>query len=99
MTPTLQTGETPSLSHPVIPDISTPAVGGESDLHTLSSTNKIKNAALLSTSVVWVYSPSKSLYGALHTHRFVSTSFRPVCNIPLVVYREQLGLAHVLAPT
>ncbi|GBM53944.1 hypothetical protein AVEN_64859-1 [Araneus ventricosus] len=62
MTPTLQTGETPSLSHPVNPDLSTPAVGGESTLHTLSSTNKIKNAALHSTAVVWVYSPSRSSY-------------------------------------
>ncbi|GBM92664.1 hypothetical protein AVEN_160709-1, partial [Araneus ventricosus] len=31
-------------------------------LHTLSSTNKIKNAALLSTAVVWVYSPIRSAY-------------------------------------
>ncbi|GBO01837.1 hypothetical protein AVEN_67300-1 [Araneus ventricosus] len=36
---------------------------------------------------------------SLHTHRFMSTGFRPVCNIPLVVYREQLELAHVPAPT
>ncbi|GBL68765.1 hypothetical protein AVEN_12096-1 [Araneus ventricosus] len=62
MTPTLQTGETPSPSPPVTPQLSTPSVKGEATLHTLSSTNKIKNAALLSTAVVWVYSPSKSLY-------------------------------------
>ncbi|GBN94370.1 hypothetical protein AVEN_227081-1 [Araneus ventricosus] len=62
MTPTWQTGETPSPSHPVTPDLSTPSVGGESTLHTLSSANKIKNAALLATAVVWVYSPSKSSY-------------------------------------
>ncbi|GBN09864.1 hypothetical protein AVEN_26131-1 [Araneus ventricosus] len=37
--------------------------------------------------------------GPLHTHRFVSTGLKPVCNIPLVVYREQLELAHVPAPT
>ncbi|GBN77626.1 hypothetical protein AVEN_260645-1 [Araneus ventricosus] len=37
--------------------------------------------------------------GYLHTHRFVSTSLKMVCNIPLVVYREQLELAHVPAPT
>ncbi|GBN91455.1 hypothetical protein AVEN_54442-1 [Araneus ventricosus] len=62
MTPTLQTGETPSPSQPVTPDLATPSVGGESTLHTLSSTNKIKNAALLSTPVVWVYSPIRSGY-------------------------------------
>ncbi|GBM82212.1 hypothetical protein AVEN_179520-1 [Araneus ventricosus] len=62
MTPTLQTGETPSPSHPVAPDLSTPSVGGESTLHTLSLTNKIKNAALLSIAVVWVYSPIRSGY-------------------------------------
>ncbi|GBM85742.1 hypothetical protein AVEN_232238-1 [Araneus ventricosus] len=62
MTPTLQTGETPSPSHPVTPELATPSVGGESTLHTLSSTNKIKNTALLSTAVVWVYSPIRSGY-------------------------------------
>ncbi|GBM04367.1 Retrovirus-related Pol polyprotein from transposon 297 [Araneus ventricosus] len=36
--------------------------------------------------------------GPLHTHRFMSTDLKPVCNIPLVVYREQLELAHVPAP-
>ncbi|GBM72002.1 hypothetical protein AVEN_19226-1 [Araneus ventricosus] len=33
--------------------------------------------------------------GNMHTHRFVSTDLKPVGNIPLVVYREQLELAHV----
>ncbi|GBM51773.1 hypothetical protein AVEN_109820-1 [Araneus ventricosus] len=34
----------------------------------------------------------------LHTYRFVSTDLKPVGNIPLVLYREQMELAHVPTP-
>ncbi|GBM02732.1 hypothetical protein AVEN_40807-1 [Araneus ventricosus] len=91
MTPTLQTGETPPLSHPVTPDLSTSAVGGELTLHTLSSTNKIKNTVLLSTAVVWVYSPRRSSYVEscknLNTNQILNRQARRIQAIPSATKR------------
>ncbi|GBN22657.1 hypothetical protein AVEN_103391-1 [Araneus ventricosus] len=52
---------------------------------------------LVFSKTIWCADISCLSY-APSTHRFVSTDLKPVCNIPLVVYREQLELAHVPAP-